>query len=342
MPLTSKNRVLIAVIVLLCVAASAAGVYLYRMRRPLPAANAGRAPNILSELPPDAPVLAYVDVAALRRLQGTSLAALLGIAQPGPQADRDYQEFVRDTGFDYTRDLDITAIAFWPANVFIPAGQMGENKVVAIGEGRFDRQKIEAYALRNGKVVTRGTESLYEVPGAPPVAFKFLSASRIEIASGKDPASLISLPSAGGPDAAMQARINRVAGAPIFAVARTDNLPNSFYTNFRNSHQLESMVRSIRGLTLAGQPDRGDIKTVLDAECDSITDAAEISTLLEGFRIVGSMTLADPKERGQMTREQAAFVIALLNKTKVTHQDHWVRLTLDITPAMLAWSTSGH
>ena len=106
----------------------------------------------------------------------------------------------------------------------------------------------------------------------------------------------------------MQGRIKRVAGAPIFAVARTDRLPASFYAGFKNSPQLEQLARSIRGLTLAGQPSGNDVNVALDAECDSMTNAIKISTLIDTFRMVGSMALHDPKMRGQMTREQAVFL----------------------------------
>jgi hypothetical protein len=73
----------------------------------------------------------------------------------------------------------------------------------------------------------------------------------------------------------------------------------------------------------------------MDAECDSMTNAIKISTLIDTFRMVGSMALHDPKMRGQMTREQASFLAALLTRMKVTHQDKWMRLSLAITPEML-------
>jgi hypothetical protein len=336
MPLTSKKRALIALAALVCAATAAAGVYLYRQKQPLPPANAGRAPDIFSELPSGAPAIAYVDVADLRTLQSTPLASVLGLAAPGPAADRDYQNFVRDTGFDYTRDLDKVAAAFWPANFLQVSSGMGDNRVVAVAAGRFDERKIEAYALRTGKAVTRGTQPVYVVPGNPPVAFEFLSPTRIRIASGSDPLSLLTVSRGPSTDAAMRSRIARVAGAPIFAVARTDQLPDSFYANFRNSPQLEQLARSIHGLTLAGQPDGDDIKTAVDAQCDSMKNAIEITTLLDTFRLVGTMALADPKTRRQMTRQQDEFLTALLSEAKITHQDNWVRLTFDITPAMLS------
>ena len=77
------------------------------------------------------------------------------------------------------------------------------------------------------------------------------------------------------------------------------------------------------------------MNVALDAECDSMTNAIKISTLLDTFRMVGSMALHDPKMRGQMTRQQAAFLASVLSQTKITHQDKWVRLTLRISPEML-------
>jgi hypothetical protein len=340
MPMIAPKRALLAISALVCISAAGAGLYLYRLHRPLAGANAGSAPDLLSQLPAGAPAIAYIDVAALRRLQDSTLGAVLGLAKPGPRGDREYEDFVRDTGFDYTRDLDHVALAFWPANQPASSGGFAENRVLAIASGRFDEKKIEAYALRSGKLVTHGTQSLYEMPGNPPVSVAFLSPMRIVLASGKGVENLLPLPSSPARDPAMQERITRVAGAPIFAVARTDNLPISFYANFRNSPQLERLARSVRGLTLAGQPDGNGIKVALDAECDSMKNAIEIATLLDGFRMVGSLALADPKTRRQLTEEQAVFLSALLNRTEVTHQDHWVRLSLAITPAMLAPSNS--
>lgn len=342
MPVPNTKRAWIAVAILVVLTAAATGAYLLRMHRPLSGTSAGTAPDIMNLLPEGAPVLAYTDVAGLRKLQGSPLAVILGLAGADPKEDRDYQNFVRDTGFDYTRDLDTAAIAIWPAGLLTPSGGLGENQVVAIADGRFDHDKIDAYALRTGKLVTRGTRSFYEVPGNPPVAFEFLSSTRIALAGGPDAENLLTAPKPAGRGAAMQARINRVAGAPIFAAGRTDTLPKSFYDNFENAPQLGALARSVTGLTLAGQP-RGDrIDVALDAECDSLTHAAEVATLLDTLRMFGTVALSDPKTRRQMTKEQAAFLTALVSQVKVTHQDRWVRLTLGVTPEMLGSGGSNH
>ena len=339
MPTPAAKRVLIALVVLICLAAAATGFYLHRARRPLPAAaaaNPGAAPSVLSELPADAPALAYIDVAALRKLQGSPLAAVLGLAGASPASDRDYANFVRATGFDYTRDLDKAAIAFWPAGRIGSAGIF--DRAVAIADGRFDRAKIEAYALRTGRVIARGSESIYVVPGNPPDAFEFLSPTRIMLASGKDPVSLLGPFQSRPRDPVTQALIDRVSAASLFAVARTDNLPSTFYSVFHSYPQLEGLARNIQGLTLAGQPKASDLQLTLDAQCDSMTHAIEVSTMLDGLRMLGSMALSDPKTRREMTRDEVALATAVLAEAKLTHQDRWVRLTFDVTPTMLGSS----
>jgi hypothetical protein len=346
MALSSTKRAWIAVAAMVCVAGIGGAIYLRHLRQPLPApaATSGPAPSLLDELPEDSPSIAYIDVAALRKLQNSPLAGLLGltgtVSSPaaGQPIDRDYAQFVRDTGFDYTRDLDQAAIAFWPSDLSPAANAAGDNPSLAIADGRFDQHKIVAYALHvGGKAEVAGGHTRYVVPGKPTVAFEFLSATRIAIASGKDPANLLNLPVRSAPDPAIQERIKRVAGAPIFGIARTDHLPASFYADFKNSPQLDHLVRSIQGLSLSGQPEGDDIHLALDAECDSMTNAIEISTLLDGFRLVGAMSLSDPNVRrqAQMTAQQAAFLEAVIKQAKVSHQDRWVRISLDVTPAML-------
>jgi hypothetical protein len=331
-----KKRLLIALLAIVALIAGA--VYLYRARRTASPATAALAPNILALLPPSAPAIAYIDAATLRRLQNSPLAAILGLTQSGPQPDRDYQDFVRDTGFDYTRDLDKAAIAFWP--VISPSGYISENRVVAIADGHFDESKIKAYALRTGRVVTRNARSMYEVPGSPPVLFEFLSSTRIALASGPDADNFLPASTSSPLDPAVQARINRIAGAPIFAVVRTDNLPAEFYESLRSSPQFQNLARSVQSLVLGGRPSGDLIHLTLEAECNSMKNAIELETLLDSLRIFGPIALADPKTRRQMTSAQISLLDTLINKTTITHQDRLVRLSLDLTPAMLGAANS--
>jgi len=342
MPASNIKRAWIVVSVLVGVAALCIGTYLYRQHRPLAGPDSGTAPAIMSLLPPGAPVVAYIDVAALRKLQGSPLAAMLGLVAADPKEDRDYQEFVRDTGFDYTRDLDTVAIAIWPEGLLTPNGGLAVNQAVAIANGRFDREKIKAYALRIGQAESHGPQTFYSIPGDPPIVFGYNSPTQMLLLSGKGMAINTPLPRNESGDPTMQARIKRVAGAPIFAAARTDTLPKSFYDNFKNAPQLEALARTVTGLTLAGQPQGDRIDMALDGECDSLTHAAEVATFIDTLRLFATVALSDPKMRRQMSKEQAAFLAALVSQVKVTHQDRWVRLTLTVTPEMLGPSDSNH
>jgi hypothetical protein len=342
--ISSTQRAWIAVASLVVAAVVGGGVYFLYLRRPLPAPapSAGPPPDIMSQLlSSGAPVMAYIDVAALRKLQNSPLAAMLGLAGAGPEQDREYQAFVRDTGFDYTRDLDAAAIGMWPTSLLAAKGKLGNNLVLAIADGRFDQQKIEAYALHTGKRGVGFTQVFYTVPGDPPVSFSFLSATQIEMTDTPGMPFVVPVSDKAENDR-MRARIERVAGAPIFAAARTDSLPPSFYDAFKNSPQLKTLARSVKGLTLAGQPQGDRIDLALDAECDSLAHAGEIAALLDTFRMLGSVALSDPHTRRQMTKEQAAFLAALASQVKVRHQDTWVRLTLAVTPEMLGLPNPTH
>ena len=371
----SKQRAS-AVIALLVIAI--AGVYLY-LHHARFAANFSKTPDIINQLPPQAPVVAYIDVAALRKLQNSPLVDALGLApSTTDSADRDYQNFVRATGFDYTRDLDAVAIADWPSG--LQAGttpsvlnETSANRLIAIANGRFDESKIKTYALQTGKAVQRGKRTVYEVPGnapgEPPVSFEFLSANRIVLASGANAEDLLALPSSTARDPAMQSLIDRVAGAPFFAVARTDSLPASFFEAFASSPQLQQLARSVTDISLAvssagspnsppnalpsalpnalpngvpnGSPDNHrEVELALDAECDSLKDALEMSTDLEGFRMFGSLALADPKTRRRMTPGQIQLLLTVLHQVKITRADRSVRLTLEVTPAMIQLATA--
>ena len=108
------------------------------------------------------------------------------------------------------------------------------------------------------------------------------------------------------------------------------------YNGLKGAPQFGTLARNIQSLTLAGRPDGDVIHLTVDGECDTMANAVQIETLLNGFRMVGSMALADPKARGQMTTQQFALLEAFINQAKVSYEDRWVRLSIDLTPAMLA------
>lgn len=330
MTLSSTQRAWIALGIILCLAGAGLGFYFHRAHRPLPGSSAGGSPELLSQLPADAPALGYFDVSDLRK----SPVVLKIAAMAEPQEDPEYKRFAHDTGFDYARDLDRVGLAFWPGH----STQFPLERAVILADGRFDRQKIDAY-LAADPSIHRGPGQVAELPPLPGFSKRelaFVAPGRIAYTAGTEIAASIQRDRSARINPALVPLIQRVGGAPIFAVLRADNLPDSFYANFKNSPQLEHFARSIRGIALAGKPDGDRLHLVLDAECDSMKNAIAIAAQLEILRMFGSVALADPHTRRQMDKQQAALAQALLNQIQVTQQDVWVRLTLDVTPEMFA------
>src|SRR5579862_7629217 len=104
-----------------------------------PAANEAlpraSSPDLVQQLPGGAHAVVFADMVELR---ASSFANELASLAPTPTQDPPYTNFVRDTGFDYTRDLDRVAAALWP--------QTSPTSIVALAQGRFDEAKIERYA----------------------------------------------------------------------------------------------------------------------------------------------------------------------------------------------------
>ena len=169
MPTNSTKRALIVLAVLLALTVAALGTFYYWQRRPLPpmisavpgVPISGPEPDILSALPSDAPVIAYADVAALRKLQNSPLAAVLGLTSPGPQADREYANFVRETGFDYERDLDRAGIALWPAGFGTPANVLGEDRVISIAASISKRSRLTLFGPAKSRRTARTKSSKF-------------------------------------------------------------------------------------------------------------------------------------------------------------------------------------
>jgi hypothetical protein len=104
--------------------------------------------QLVQMLPPDRAVYVYLNVELLRK------AALLDVLAGSTSLEQgDYKQFVRDSGFDYRRDLDGVAIAFRDGDVYYAA------------QGRFDWPKLEAFAGSHGGKCER---FLCKMPGTVP------------------------------------------------------------------------------------------------------------------------------------------------------------------------------
>src|SRR5258706_6831253 len=213
-------------------------------------------------MPPEASTVVFADLAELRR---APFAADLYNWIPKSQADAEYADFLRKTGFDYERDLDLTAIA-------VLKGEK-EGKLFAIAEGRFDRKKIEAYAAQSGTRETRNGREIFFVPlsdGTRRITFAFVSKDKIALTDAADLAPFLG-PAPNTTDAReWRERFTRLAGSPVFAVARQDaaagdalasRTPGGF-----QAPELSTLLTRLQGITLRGKPQGRSARSVADGE----------------------------------------------------------------------------
>jgi hypothetical protein len=334
----SRRSWFIILVLALGLAASAI-LYVVLHRRGPGIPTAGAPPALLDLAPQDSTALVYADVAALRASPFlTQLAALA----PAPNADRDYAEFIQATGFQYERDLDRVVIAL--------RSEGSDSGTFAIADGRFDRKRITAYALRTGRRATLDGMEVIAVPEKPPVrpvTLAFLGEHRILLANSANLAPLLAQAAAARPGGTLQPemreRVSRVAGAPVFAVGK---LGPSFQRAVADlsagglrSDQLDNLLRSLRWLSFAARPEGNALRVALEGETASTRDALQISTTLEGLRLLGKLALADPKTRRQMDPASLALADSILKSADVSRDTegdvHRVRLTFAITAGQL-------
>ena len=295
--------------------------------------------DLLSLLPGDAPVIGFGDLAALKASAFVQEFEKLG---PSPAEDADYSTFVRETGFDYTRDLDTVAIAAWPDSSskqpLAPGGPpVPTFRVLVLGDGRFDAAKIAGYAARSAHATTVNGKTVYEFrdPSAKDSLYvSLLSPGRIALGQGVNLDAVLGGKSvAAKPDRA--AHIARVAGRPIFIVARLDNVLKDLSIDFGSFDQLRTLLQSLRWVTIAGQPNGENFELGAEGDCDSASHALQISTILGGLRWFARSALADPRGQQGMTKDQVALANYFLQATKVSNDGHWLDLKVALTPAAL-------
>ena len=310
-------------------------VYAARARR----ASAADAPEDLLELAPaDSVLIAYIDLAALRNSPLMEQFAAMG--QPA-HVDKDYADFVSGTGFDYQRDLDRVLIT---SQSGAPSGD-----TLIFAEGRFDREKIERYALHSGKQESRNGHSFYEVPLAAPgksLRFAFLGGNRMALSNSGDLSAAFSPASASALDPGMRDRLSRVSGAPVFAEVKA-----SVYVDgpggpaggapgagplgaTKGANPLTAPFASLQWISLAARPDGNQVILSLEGECKRPEDAQSVAGALQFLRGILRSTLANPKSLGNMPPESAAAAGKLIDAMSISTEASRVRLLVSLTPDM--------
>lgn len=322
----------------------------------------GSPPELIALVPSESEWVAYVDLAAWR---SSPLLEHLKGAFPNPQEDPEYREFVRDTGFDYSRDLDRAVLALLP--VSDPRlRRQSSFQVIVFADGRFDRDKISTHALKSGaRESHRGTEMILTrgAPSGPaakapdePILLAFLSDQRIAIADvpgganahlARSREALVA--AARTPQASPHAtaphleRAARVAGAPFFAIGRAESLfqANGAFSRALTGlppivQQARDLLSDVRWLTITARAEPDHVRLSLYGECESVLKAGQLGLLLDGALLFTRNALKDPKTRAQLRPRQADELDTLLATARVERQSNVVEVRLEIPLALLS------
>jgi hypothetical protein len=291
--------------------------------------------TMLALLPQKASIVLFVDVSELRT---SAFLGNLYSVMPNPQADPEYAAFIKETGFNYERDLTRVAASF----------QRKERDYLffAVAEGKFDTQKLSAYASRNGKREIRNGRELFSfknAAGTKGISLTFLSKDRIALTS--DFAFPI-FPDASRTESASSdwsSRFERLAGSSIILISRQDSWLGAALTarapGGLQSPQLSALLDQLSWVTVGAKPDGDHLRIVLEGECSSDANARQLSDLLNGIVLLAEAGLNDAKTRKQMdpaTREVFLDLLKTADISKIDRGDvHAVRLIIELTPKLL-------
>ena len=300
------------------------------------ATNGAPRDELLALLPSDASAVIFLDLDELRR---APFMAKLYEWAPKPESDADYAQFLKDTGFDYERDLHRIAFA---------TRKRGQDSVIfAIADGKFDRARISAYASRFGSVAKNSGHEIYSVPSSETgkkISFVFLKKDRIAVTGDADLSPLLNARNRKEDAAEWHMRFERLAGSPVFAVIRQDAGAGSALAaqapGGLRSPQLSTLLDQLQWITLAGKPDNEILRVVAEGECATDATIRQLADLLNGVVILAQAGLNDSKTRQQLDPAAREAYLELLRSAEVSKLDRGdtksVRLVLEITPKFLA------
>ncbi len=291
--------------------------------------------DMLASLPADANAVFFADVDALRH--APFFAQLLAWA-PKPHADADYTQFLRDTGFDYERDLNHVAVALEKRGT--------DSRFFAVADGRFDRKKISTYAFKSGTCSAQKTREICPVPSSTPsqtISFTFWKTDRLALTNSGQALEFLNGPQRSADKRDWQTRFERLAGSPLFAVIRQDAAFNAALSaqapGGLRSPQLSTLMDQLQWITLAGIPENDRLRLVAEGESAGEAFVRQLVDLLNGIVLLAQAGLNDAKTKQQLDPEAREAYLELLNTVDISKLDRGdskaVRVVLEITSKFL-------
>lgn len=297
---------------------------------------------VLYLMPGGSETVLFVDFSDLR--QAPFFADLLAWA-PRPALDAGYDQFRRDTGFDYEKDLDRIAVAF---------EKHGTQQVFfAVANGRFDQKKIKDYAVKTGSVQKQsGTEILLlPVTGSTEhISFTFLRNDLIALSNAADLSSFLKPPKT-SESADWHARFERVAGSPFFVILRNDGITEAMgsqpgaqslaqrATGGLTSPQLSSLLMQLQWISVAAKPQNDRLRIIAEGQGLEARSSRQLADLLNGVVLLARAGLGGLRTQQQIGNATRDAYLELLKSVEVSRVDRddakSVRLMFDVTPQLL-------
>jgi hypothetical protein len=232
-------------------------------------------------LPGENVLLLHLDVAALRAT--TSLSPLLQSQVP---PDPDYAAFVRQTGFDYQRDLDQAAVCYLSDRVYI------------LARGRFDPARLRAYAQAQGGACP-GDRPCH-MPASQPgrrISFLLLASDTLALATAPETDAVLALqkePTVNATPLVQTAKTMNGGSGLLWLTAAPSTLGQALPGGVAI---LAGALSKAQRAYLFLNPQPAGVQVVLHAVCASEAQAAETRRLLQGIHdLIGGLARKGPAE----------------------------------------------
>ncbi len=309
------RRRLLGLLSLAAGAPAAIGWWLWRQRRD--------SSELFRRFPAEHLLLAYLDVERLRRAR-----ALAPLLRSTVEPDSDYNAFVKQTGFDYQRDLDAAAVCYLADRAYI------------VARGRFDFERLRQYAVsQGGSCDGASLERPCRMPGSRPLR-------KISFVS---PASGV-LRMATAPEADAVSRLENASGLTAEPLARSVakmHPERTFLWATATPASLDRLVAGAQGLSpnltlfskalaeaqrayLFLAEHSSGLQISLEAVCSTEEQAARMWRLLQGLHdLIGSLMR---QARGKNPPDEWEKVVA---SAAVQQEKQTARVIWTLGPAAL-------
>lgn len=223
----------------------------------------------------------------------------------------DYQAFVRDTGFDYKRDLDRALAAFTTAGTYL------------VVHGRFDWKRLEAYAHHSGGSCYN---DLCHMPGSQPDR----QISFLPLASGfSGKGDVMGLAVASSDSAASRLlqdspqRPLTVPTEPVWVSIPGSAIGRSVNSMSGAGLMLAGVMKGVDGIMLTLGAQGNHFAARMQAQCRTPQDAAEIASQLQGLTALMKSAIQREKKSPDAKDLSGVLTAGQFHQTDRTVYGEW-------------------